>query len=45
MYIACQLEGEKFTQKDIATSANVTEVTIRNRKRELARKLDLASWV
>jgi len=41
LYIACQLKGEKITQKTIAAAANVTEVTIRNRKRELMKKLKL----
>jgi len=42
LYIACQLKGEKMTQMDIAAAADVTEVTIRNRKKELE-KLDLIS--
>jgi transcription initiation factor TFIIB len=41
LYIACQLEGENVTQKDIAQVAGVTEVTVRNRKNELVKKLDL----
>jgi transcription initiation factor TFIIB len=41
LYIACQLRGEKITQMDIAAAANVTEVTIRNRKKELMKKLNL----
>ena len=41
LYIACQLKGEKMTQMDIAAAANVTEVTIRNRKKELMKKLNL----
>jgi len=41
LYIACQLEGEKFTQKDVAAAANITEVTIRNRKRELVEELNI----
>jgi transcription initiation factor TFIIB len=43
LYIACQLKGEKITQKDIAAAAGVTEVTIRNRKKELIEKLNLIS--
>jgi len=35
LYIVCQLKGEKMTQMDIAASAGVTEVTIRNRKKNL----------
>lgn len=41
LYIACQLKGEKITQKDIAKAANITEVTIRNRKKGLLKKLKL----
>ncbi len=41
LYIACQMEGKEVTQKDIAKAARVTEVTIRNRKKELVKKLDL----
>jgi transcription initiation factor TFIIB len=41
LYIACQKEGENVTQKDIAEAAGVTEVTLRNRKKELVEKLDL----
>jgi transcription initiation factor TFIIB len=42
LYIACQLEGENVTQKEIAEGAGVTEVTLRNRKNELIEKLDSA---
>lgn len=41
LYIACQLRDEKVTQMGIAASANITEVTIRNRKKELMEKLNL----
>ena len=41
LYIACQIEGENVTQKEIAEVAGVTEVTLRNRKKELVKKLDL----
>ena len=41
LYIACQIRGKNVTQKEIADAAEVTEVTIRNRKKELMRKLDL----
>ena len=41
VYIACVLMGEKVTQGSIATPARVTEVTIRNRYKELVDKLDL----
>jgi len=40
IYIACVLQHIKCTQRDIAASANVTEVTIRNRYQELMRKLE-----
>ncbi len=43
LYIACQLKGEEVTQKQIADVAEVTEVTIRNRKKELMKKLDIDS--
>jgi transcription initiation factor TFIIB len=41
LYIACQHKGQKMTQKEIADAADVTEVTIRNRKRELMERLDI----
>jgi len=41
LYIACQLERENLTQKDIAQIAGITEVTVRNRKKEIIKKLDL----
>ena len=41
LYIACQKEGENVTQKEIAEAAGVTEVTLRNRKKELVEKLNL----
>lgn len=45
LYIACQLRSEKMTQMDIAAAAGVTEVTIRNRKKELTEKLDLGNFL
>lgn len=42
MYIASVLCGERRTQREVADVAGVTEVTIRNRYKELAQKLDLA---
>jgi len=42
LYIACRLKGEKMTQMDIAAAAGVTEVTIRNRKKELTEKLGIS---
>ena len=41
LYIASVLCGERRTQREIAEIAGVTEVTIRNRYKELAEKLDL----
>ena len=41
LYIACKLKGKKVTQKEIALAANITEVTLRNRKKGLAERLDL----
>lgn len=39
LYLASQIEGEKVTQKEIALAAGMTEVTVRNRKKELVKKL------
>ena len=41
LYIASVLCGEKRTQREVAETAGVTEVTIRNRYKELAEKLDI----
>ncbi len=41
LYIAAALHGEKRTQKEVADVAGVTEVTIRNRYRELKKELGL----
>jgi len=41
LYIATVLCGERKTQREIADEAGVTEVTIRNRYKELAEKLDI----
>ena len=40
-YIASVLAGEKRTQREIAEIANVTEVTIRNRYKELLDRLEI----
>ena len=40
-YIASSLAGEKKTQREVAAVANVTEVTIRNRYKELMDKLEI----
>jgi transcription initiation factor TFIIB len=41
LYIASAMHGEKKTQKEVADIAGVTEVTIRNRYRELKKELGL----
>ncbi len=41
IYIASILTGNRKTQKEVATVAGVTEVTIRNRYKELVEKLGL----
>ncbi|AFK22130.1 transcription initiation factor IIB [Pyrococcus sp. ST04] len=41
LYIASLLEGEKRTQREVAEVARVTEVTVRNRYKELVEKLGL----
>ncbi len=41
LYIASILEGERRTQREIAETATVTEVTVRNRYKELVKQLDI----
>ncbi len=41
LYIATVLCGERRTQREVADVAGVTEVTIRNRYKELTKKLDI----
>jgi transcription initiation factor TFIIB len=41
LYIASVLLGERRTQREVADVAGVTEVTIRNRYKELAERLDI----
>ncbi len=41
LYVAALMNGEKRTQRDVADVAGVTEVTIRNRYKELLSKLNL----
>ena len=41
LYVAALIHGEKRTQREVADVAGVTEVTIRNRYKELLEKLDL----
>jgi len=40
LYIACRLNQEDRTQGEIAKAAQITEVTIRNRYKELLKKID-----
>jgi len=42
IYIASVLCGEQRTQREVAEVAGVTEVTIRNRYKEIAEKLDIS---
>ena len=42
LYIACKETGEHKPQKVMASAAGVTEVTIRNRVRDLANNLTLS---
>ncbi|MHA2172289.1 MAG: hypothetical protein ACXAB7_20650 [Candidatus Kariarchaeaceae archaeon] len=42
IYIAGILEGERRTQREIAETAAVTEITVRNRYKELVRKLEIS---
>ncbi|MBW2969566.1 hypothetical protein KY319_00380, partial [Candidatus Woesearchaeota archaeon] len=39
--VAALMHGEKRTQREVADVAGVTEVTIRNRYKELLEKLEL----
>jgi transcription initiation factor TFIIB len=41
LYIACLQHNEKITQKDIAEAAGVTEVTVRNRYKDLKKQLHI----
>ncbi len=41
LYVAALMNGEKRTQREVADVAGVTEVTIRNRYKELIEKLEL----
>jgi transcription initiation factor TFIIB len=41
LYIACLQNTEKETQKDISEAAGVTEVTVRNRYKDLIKQLHL----
>jgi transcription initiation factor TFIIB len=41
LYISCILENDRRTQREIGDAANVTEVTIRNRYKDLVRTLEI----
>ncbi|MBS3107958.1 transcription initiation factor IIB [Candidatus Woesearchaeota archaeon] len=41
LYVAALINNEKRTQREVADIAGITEVTIRNRYKELIKKLDL----
>jgi len=41
LYVAALINNEKRTQREVADVAGVTEVTIRNRYKELIKELDL----
>jgi len=41
IYVASLLENERRTQKEIAQAAQVTEVTVRNRYKELMKELGI----
>jgi transcription initiation factor TFIIB len=43
LYLAGQATGELKTQADVARAAGVTEITVRNRSRELKARLGMAS--
>lgn len=45
LYVASLLHGEKRTQREVADVAGVTEVTIRNRYKELIKRLKLTKIV
>ncbi|MFH0948985.1 MAG: transcription initiation factor IIB [Candidatus Aenigmatarchaeota archaeon] len=45
IYIASVLEGERKTQRDVADVVGVTEVTIRNRYKEMAEALEIEEEV
>jgi transcription initiation factor TFIIB len=45
IYIACVLSGEKRTQREVADICGITEVTIRNRYKELVEKMGIEEEV
>ena len=45
LYVSALIHGEKRTQREVAEVAGVTEVTIRNRYKELIKKLELENEI
>lgn len=45
IYVGCRITGEKTTQHSIASKAMITEVTIRNRYKELVKKMDIETFI
>ena len=45
LYISAVLEGEKKTQREVADAIGVTEVTIRNRYKEMVETLGIKEEV
>ena len=45
IYIASVVHDQRKTQKTIADTVGVTEVTIRNRYKELAKNLDIVVYL
>jgi transcription initiation factor TFIIB len=45
LYLSCLINGETTTQRDIAEAAGVTEVTIRNRFKDLKTKDSLSAMM
>jgi transcription initiation factor TFIIB len=44
LYISCIKTGENRTKRDISYAAGVTDVTLRNRVKELISKLELLNY-
>ena len=43
LYLAARMEGKKMAQKEAAKVAGITEITLRNRYKELVRELELSN--
>jgi transcription initiation factor TFIIB len=41
IYLACKIENKNYTQQQIADSIGITEVTLRSRYKEIAKKLNI----